>query len=96
MAVMGITAFKERFKDYDDCYTIIGGTACDILMAEEELDFRATKDIDMIILLEDRYREFAEVFGHLLKKVVIAVDGNGVIRLISIDLLSQEQAIQYR
>ena len=31
MAVMGITAFKERFKDYDDCYTIIGGTACDIL-----------------------------------------------------------------
>lgn len=22
MAVMGITAFKERFKDYDDCYTI--------------------------------------------------------------------------
>ena len=52
MAVMGITAFKERFKDYDDCYTIIGGTACDILMAEEELDFRATKYIDMIILLE--------------------------------------------
>ena len=45
MAVMGITAFKEHFKDYDDCYTIIGGTACDILMAEEELDFRATKDI---------------------------------------------------
>lgn len=68
MAVMGITAFKERFKDYDDCYTIIGGTACDILMAEEELDFRATKDIDMIILLEDRYREFAEVFWAFIKE----------------------------
>lgn len=27
---------------------------------------------------------------------VIAVDGNGVIRLISIDLLSQEKVIQYR
>ena len=95
MAVMGITAFKERFKDYDDCYTIIGGTACDILMAEEELDFRATKDIDMIILLEDRYQEFAEVFWTFIKEGGY-VDGNGVIRLISIDLLSQEQAIQYR
>lgn len=56
MAVMGITAFKEHFKDYDDCYTIIGGTACDILMAEEELDFRATKDINMM------YSDFFRLF----------------------------------
>lgn len=34
MAVMGLEAFRERFKEYEDCYTIIGGTACDILMAE--------------------------------------------------------------
>ena len=37
-------------------------------MAEEELDFRATKDIDMIILLEDRYQEFAEVFWAFIKE----------------------------
>ena len=30
--VIGMEAFREAFKGYEDCYTIIGGTACDILM----------------------------------------------------------------
>lgn len=51
--VIGIVTFKEAFKGYEDCYTIIGGTACDILMNKENLDFRATKDIDMILLIEN-------------------------------------------
>ncbi len=68
MAVTGLEAFREHFKDYEDCYIIIGGTACDILMTEAALDFRATKDIDMIILLEDRYQEFAEIFWAFIKK----------------------------
>lgn len=68
MAVMGLEAFRERFKGYEDCYTIIGGTACDILMAEADLDFRATKDIDMIIFLEDRYQKFAEIFWAFIKE----------------------------
>ena len=25
-----IDSFREKFKDYSDYYTIIGGTACDI------------------------------------------------------------------
>ena len=29
--VPGIDSFREKFKDYTDYYTIIGGTACDIL-----------------------------------------------------------------
>lgn len=47
--VIGFEAFREAFKGYEDCYTIIGGTACDILMNKENLDFRATRDIDMIL-----------------------------------------------
>ncbi len=43
--VEGIERFVQKFKDYSDCYTIIGGTACDILMTEADIDFRATKDI---------------------------------------------------
>lgn len=43
--VTGIESFKEWFKGNESQYAIIGGTACDILMAEEGLDFRATKDI---------------------------------------------------
>lgn len=66
--VKGIESFIEKFKDYSDCYTIIGGTACDILMSEAQIDFRVTKDIDMIILLEDRYQEFAKVFWSYIKE----------------------------
>lgn len=59
--VAGLKRFIERFKDYPDCYTIIGGTACDILMREADIDFRATKDIDMIVIMEARYKQFTKV-----------------------------------
>ncbi len=60
--VNGIELFREKFINYTDCYTVIGGAACEILMTDAEIDFRATKDIDMILILEDRYAEFARVF----------------------------------
>lgn len=65
--VSGFDSFKEKFKGYEDCYTIIGGTACDILMNEAGLNFRATKDIDMILLIEERFSEFAAVFWSYIK-----------------------------
>ena len=37
--VTGIESFKEWFKSSEEQYTIIGGTACDILMTEDGLDF---------------------------------------------------------
>ena len=37
--VLGIERFREWFRGYEDHYAIIGGTACDLLMAEEGLDF---------------------------------------------------------
>ena len=32
--VTGFESFRAHFQGYEDCYTIIGGTACDILMSE--------------------------------------------------------------
>ncbi|MDO4292492.1 MAG: hypothetical protein Q4C65_04580 [Eubacteriales bacterium] len=55
--VLGIQSFREKFKNYTDCYTVIGGTACDILLTEADLPFRATKDVDMILIMEDRNRK---------------------------------------
>jgi hypothetical protein len=49
--VNGMESFRTKFIDYPDCYTVIGGAACDILMSEEDVPFRATKEIDMILLL---------------------------------------------
>ena len=63
-----INSFIEKFKDYTDCYTVIGGTACDILMTEAGTDFRATKDIDMILIMEARYKEFAHIFWEFIKE----------------------------
>lgn len=66
--VTGIDTFREKFKDYTDCYTAIGGAACDIIMSQANFDFRATKDIDMILIIEDRYPEFGKVFWEYIKE----------------------------
>ncbi|MBE5890490.1 MAG: hypothetical protein E7282_05910 [Lachnospiraceae bacterium] len=57
-----LMSFRETFREYTDYYTVIGGTACMILMEEANRDFRATKDIDMILIMEDGGREFCEIF----------------------------------
>ena len=66
--ISGLDSIKEKFSKYEDCYTIIGGAACEILMSEAGTEFRATKDIDMILILEDRYKEFANVFWDYIKE----------------------------
>ena len=57
-----LLSFRETFRDYTDFYTVIGGTACMILMEEAGLRFRATKDVDMILVMEDGGEEFCKVF----------------------------------
>ena len=39
--VNGFTKFKERFQGFENQYVIIGGTACGLIMENEELPFRA-------------------------------------------------------
>ena len=50
--VRGIDSFRDWFRGYDEQYAIIGGTACDLLMTDEGLDFRATKDLDLVLIVE--------------------------------------------
>ncbi len=38
--VTGMESFVQKFRDYTDCYTIIGGAACDILMTEADTETR--------------------------------------------------------
>ena len=66
--VDGLISFREKYKDFTDCYTVIGGTACSILLSEADIDFRSTKDIDMILIMEDRYKEFAQVFWEYIRE----------------------------
>ena len=58
----GIEKLKEHFKDYGDQYVVIGGMACDLLLNDAGLDFRITKDIDMVLIVEAMTEEFASAF----------------------------------
>ncbi len=60
--VKGLAGFKEWFEGYEEQYVIIGGTACDILMSETGISFRATKDIDLVLILEALNPEFGKQF----------------------------------
>lgn len=66
--VVGMELFRDKLKGFEDCYTVIGGAACDILMSETDIDFRLTKDIDMILILEDKKAEFAKTFWEFIKE----------------------------
>ena len=60
--VNGIVKFKEAFQGFENQYVIIGGTACDLIMENEELPFRATKDIDIVLIIEAVTAEFGRRF----------------------------------
>ena len=60
--VRGIEKFKEYFKGYTGNYVFIGGTACDILLGNMGEAFRKTKDMDMVLLMENLNDEFVNVF----------------------------------
>ena len=65
--VTGIDRFKEWFRGYEEQYAIIGGTACDLLMSEDGMDFRATKDIDLVLIVEAITPDFVKKFWQFVK-----------------------------
>lgn len=60
--VRGLDSFRTWFRGYEDQYAIIGGTACDLLMSDGGLEFRATKDIDLVLIVEAVDSAFAARF----------------------------------
>lgn len=66
--VKGIDSFKNWFQGYEEQYVIIGGTACDILMTNEELSFRTTKDIDLVLIVEALNADFGRKFWEYVKQ----------------------------
>ncbi len=38
--VVGMELFRDKLKGFEECYTVIGGAACDILMSEADIDFK--------------------------------------------------------
>ena len=63
--VKGINRFKEYFRDFTDQYVLIGGAACDISFESNNVDFRATKDLDVVLIVEALTREFGQRGQHV-------------------------------
>ena len=66
--VHGLKKFKEYFRDHTSQYVFIGGTACDILMDELGASFRASKDLDMVLIIEVLDASFGETLIRHFKR----------------------------
>lgn len=50
--VEGIDIFRQRLGQHQDSLVLIGGAACDQWFTEEGIEFRATRDLDIVLLAE--------------------------------------------
>lgn len=66
--VIGLDLFKKHFHNFKDHYVLIGGTACSINMQEAGLDFRATKDLDIVLYIEVMKTDFIQAFWKFIEE----------------------------
>jgi hypothetical protein len=60
--IKGLDIFIDFFHEFNEQYVIIGGVACDIIFDDYNIPFRATKDIDMVLIVEALTPEFGRRF----------------------------------
>jgi hypothetical protein len=65
--VKGLDVFIKYFKEFSQNYVIIGGTACDLIIDEAGFYPRATKDIDLILVVEALTSDFVTQFWQFVK-----------------------------
>lgn len=73
--VRGLARFREHFAGYSDRYILIGGTAATLTMEEAGLAFRATKDLDLLLVVEaldvafgERLWQFVKLGGYAIRQ----------------------------
>src|SRR3546814_9563705 len=60
--VTGVNRFRAHFADHEHQYVLIGGAACELIMDDAGLDFRATKDLDIVLIVEALDPAFSAAF----------------------------------
>ncbi|MBF0266062.1 MAG: hypothetical protein HQL46_12390 [Gammaproteobacteria bacterium] len=65
--VNGLDKFKVFFKNYENSYVLICGTVCSILLDDAGIDFRATKDLDIVLSAEAMDASFVKRFWEFVK-----------------------------
>lgn len=60
--VRGLNVFRDHFVGFEDRYVPIGGAALEVAMDAAGLQFRVTKDLDIILHVEALNAQFAIAF----------------------------------
>ncbi|MFS7244094.1 hypothetical protein AB6880_00065 [Rahnella inusitata] len=65
--MIGLEFLSEYMKDYQNEYILIGGNACALNFNNEGAEFRATVDLDIVLIIESTEDDF---FRHLINYLV--------------------------
>ncbi len=65
--VRGLNLFKDSFAEFSDQYVLIGGVACSLAMDEAGIAFRATSDLDIVLIVEAQTDDFVKAFWEFIK-----------------------------
>lgn len=65
--IKGLELFKFHFQDYKEQYVLIDGTACDIIFEDVGQEFRATRALDLVLIVEALTPEFGVSFWEFIK-----------------------------
>ena len=76
--VVGIDKFREFFSNFEDNYIIIGGTACEFHEESFAQIPRATKDIDIILIVEALSSAFVSRFWDFVKAARYKMKQKGI------------------
>lgn len=58
--IRGLDLFREHSAGYRKAFVLIGGVACHEWLSTQGLEFRATKDVDMVLIVEAVERRVRE------------------------------------
>jgi hypothetical protein len=65
--IRGLDLFREHFAAYRKAFVLIGGVACHEWLSMQGLEFRATKDMDMVLIVEALDAPFVERFWEFIE-----------------------------
>jgi hypothetical protein len=65
--VRGLEKFKTHFANFKDQYVLIGGTASSVVMDNAGLEFRGTKDLDIVLCVEAMNKDFGNAFSEFIQ-----------------------------
>lgn len=66
--VSGIQQFERAFSAFSDSFIVIGGSACRAVLSDGPIQPRRTRDIDMVLVLENVGNNFISAFWKFIKE----------------------------